>query len=145
MCWARACTRCWRSGSARTASSGEKPQPGILAGLLARPGTDAEALGTDVGIAFASRKASLERAWPGLARVAAAQPERMWLVAAAALPALLASGHTRAFRLLEIATDLAAHLGRADAIPGLAEAAQGRSKLGQAARELASVLSGAQR
>lgn len=118
---------------------------GILAELLARPETDSRALGTDLGTAFAAGKASLERALPGLARAAAAQPKRMWPVAAAALPTLLASRHTRAFRLLEIATDLAAHLGRADAIPGLAEAAQGRSKLGQAARELSSTLSGAGR
>ncbi|HMH89553.1 MAG TPA: hypothetical protein VK586_00565, partial [Streptosporangiaceae bacterium] len=100
---------------------------GILAGLLARPGANGAALGGDIGAAFAAGRASLERALPGLARVAAAQPERMWPVVAAVLPAVMASRHTRAFRLLEIASDLAAHLGRADAVPGLAEAAGGCS------------------
>jgi hypothetical protein len=117
----------------------------ILAELLARPTTDTAALGADLGAAFAAGRASLERALPGLAAVAAAEPERMWPVATAALPAVMTARHGQAFRLVQIVSDLAAHLGRAGTIPGLVEAAGGRSKLGQAAQELASVLSGAER
>ncbi len=80
---------------------------------------------------------------PGLATVAAVQPERMWLVVSAALPAVLASRQNQGFRLVQIASDLAAHLGQAGDVPGLVQAARSRSKLGAAARELASVLAGA--
>jgi len=117
----------------------------VLAEILARPGTDVAALGADLGTALATGPASLELALPGLACLAGAQPERMWPVVAAALPAVLAAGHAQAFRLVQVASDLAAHLGRADTVPGLAQAARGRSKLGHAAQELTSVLSPARR
>jgi hypothetical protein len=115
----------------------------VLAARLASSATDAAALGAGLGGAFASGQASLDRALEGVEQVIAAQPEQMWPVVTAALPAVMAARPARAFRLAQIASDLAGHLGRTATIPGLAEAARLKSKLGQAARELSSTMSGA--
>lgn len=118
---------------------------GVLAELLTRPATDAGALGADLGAAFAARQAVLDRALPRLEQVTVARPEQMWPVLTAALPAVLAARHASAFRLVQIATDLAGHLGRTASIPGLAGAVRRRGRLGQAARELSATVSGAPR